>query len=153
MLKIQSVSESLMFLRFWHILGIFWVYLGYISAYGISWAYLRKIFDIFSGCLGNIWRYIWYIFGISSAYIWQTLARMGLSIIWGISWARLVVKIVGKIVVITSHSASSVSIIGIFSKLRRVGILNLAQTPRKIPGMNENLYCVDFNELFRSRMM
>ena len=76
-----------------------------------------------------------------------------ISIIWGISWARLVVKIVGKIVVITSHSASSVSIIGIFSKLRRVGIFNLAQTPRKIPGMNENLYCVDFNELFRSRMM
>ena len=70
-------------------------YLGYTS--GISWTFLEHI-------LNRSWTDLGYITGIPWVYLRHNLGWL----------SRLVVKIVVKIVVIASTSASSVSIFGIF---------------------------------------
>ena len=106
---------SRVYLSIWNILSIFEKDLWHIQ--WIYWAYLKIPLV-----------YLWHIFCISLANFGTNGHIYYLGHILGISWARLVVKIE----VIASPSASSVSIVGIFSKLRRVWILNLAQTSRKI---------------------
>ena len=98
-------------------MGISWAYLGHIFS-NAQWAYLVRSLAYHRSVLGISSTYLGHIFGISQAYFWH-ISGISQHMLDKVGCQDGLSRLVVRIAVISSPSASSVSIFGIFPSIRQ----------------------------------